>query len=153
MSTHQVIDEWLQLALHQYERTIELKDGAVELLEKLSGMGVKLAVATACFPAACEALLRRHGVRERFSVIVYSDDIKRGKAFPDLWLDCAEKLQVPPCECIVFEDFPTAASGVRAAGMGLVAVYENSFGSSFQGDWQAFSAKADIAVKSLRELL
>jgi len=153
MSPQQVLDEWLQTALHQYENTVPLKDGAAELLEKLHGRGIKLAVATSCFPAACEAVLRRHSVRELFSVIVYSDDMKRGKAFPDLWLDCAEKLGVLPQDCIVFEDLPAAVSGVRAAGMGLVAVHENSFGGSFQGNWQDFSAKADIAVKSLRELL
>ena len=149
----QVIDEWLGMALHRYKHTVMLKDGAAELLRELSGRGIKLAVATSCFPAACEAVLCRHGLRELFCVICYSDDVKRGKAFPDLWLDCAEKLDVPPQKCVVFEDFPTALSGVRAAGMGFVAVHESSFAGSFQGDWQDFSAKADIAVKSLRELL
>ena len=149
----QVIDDWLNMALHQYKHTVPLKEGARELLHELSGRGIKLAVATSCFPAACEAVLCRHGLREFFSVICYSDDVKRGKAYPDIWLDCAKKLNATPKNCIVFEDFPTALAGVRAAGMDFAAVYEGSFAGSFQGDWQDFSDKADIAVKSLRELL
>jgi len=149
MSVQQVIGEWQQMALHQYESTVLLKDGALELLKKLSAKGIKLAVATSCFPAACEAVLRGHGVRDMFSVIAYSDDMKLGKAFPDIWIHCAEKLGAAPPDCVVVEDFPAALSGVRAAGMDFVAVYENSF----HEDWQDFSAKADIAVKSLRELL
>jgi len=149
----EVINEWLHMALHQYENTVQLKDGAAELLRELSKKGLKLAVATSCFPDACEAVLRKHELREYFSVIAYSDDVKRGKAYPDIWLNCADKLAVLPSDCIVFEDFPTAINGVRAAGMSFVAVHESSFAGSFQGDWLDFSAKADIAVKSLRELI
>jgi HAD superfamily hydrolase (TIGR01509 family) len=153
ITSQEVIDEWLLTALTHYETSIILKDGAIELLQKLQERNIKLSIATSCFPAACEAVLQRHKIRNMFEFIVYSDDVARGKGYPDIWLESARLLDTQPKDCIVFEDFPTALDGVRAAGMGFVAIREKSFGGSFQGDWLDFASKSDFAVESLRELL
>ena len=143
----QIINEWEAMVLHQYTHTIPLKEGAEELIERLASGGMKLGMATSCFPAACESVLSRHGIRKYFSAIVYSGSVKRNKTFPDIYLACAEKLGVEPEHCVVFEDLYISLAGIRAAGMGAIAVYDNS------GDehWEAFRREADRAVVSLRE--
>ena len=141
--------EWEAMVLRQYAQTIPLKEGAAELIRALSAAGTRLAIATFCFPAACEAILGRHQIRDFFSVVMYTDEVSRDKTFPDLYLACARRLETAPESCVVFEDFPPALSGVRAAGMGLVAVYDDHA----TGQWDQFKQAADRAIHSFRELL
>jgi len=143
-----IIAEWEAMVLQQYKETIPLKDGAAELVMSMKAAGIKLAMATSCFPAACEAILRRHNIRDCFSAIVYTDEVKRNKTFPDLYLAAAQRLNAAPETCIVFEDFPPALSGVRAAGMSITAVYDEC--SVHQ--WSAFAVAADFAIHSFREV-
>jgi HAD superfamily hydrolase (TIGR01509 family) len=138
----QMLRQWEEAALYRYTHTVPLKAGAAGLVKTLAEQGVKLGIATACFPAACEGVLARHGLRAYFPVIVYAGEVNRDKGFPDLYLAAAERLGIEPKDCIVFEDFPRAAAGVRAAGMGLAAVYEPSFAP----DWENFSGQADATV-------
>ena len=137
-----VMKEWETMVLRQYARTVALKKGMEPLVRKLTKQGLKLGIATACFPAACEALLARHHIRDCFSAIVYADELNRDKTFPDIYLACARRLGVEPAGCVVFEDFPAASRGVRAAGMGLAAVYDGSFAPR----WDAFKKEADFVL-------
>jgi HAD superfamily hydrolase (TIGR01509 family) len=148
LEPEEIIAGWEGMVLGQYEGTVPLKRGAAELVSRLARRGLRLAVATSCFPAACEAVLRRHRLRDYFSLILYSDQIKRDKSFPDIWLACAQGLGLAPETCVVFEDMYRALRGVRAAGMDLVAVYDDT-----NRDWEALSSGADRAVRSLEELL
>ena len=143
-----VMKEWEDMVLYQYGHTIPLKDGATELLELLAAKGIKLGIETSSFPAACEKILSRHGIRGYFSAIVYSDSVSRDKTFPDIFLACAQKLGVKPADCVVFEDFYTALAGIRAAGMGAAAVYDDSGAAH----WEKFKQEADYAAVSLRAL-
>jgi HAD superfamily hydrolase (TIGR01509 family) len=148
LAPEEIIAAWEGMVLGQYERTVPLKRGAAELLSRLARQGLRLAVATSCFPAACEAALRRNRIRDYFSLILYSDRIKRDKSFPDIWLACAEGLGLAPEKCVVFEDMYRALKGVRSAGMDFIAVYDDS-----NPHWEATAAEADRAVHSLEELL
>ena len=146
-SVKQIHGEWEAMVLHKYEKTIALKEGAAELVKTLAASGIKLAIATSCFPSACEAILCRYGIRNLFKVIVYSDEVGRDKSFPDIYLACANRLEVKPESCIVFEDLASALTGVRAAGMGLAAVYDESA----KEHWETFKNNADYAILSFRE--
>jgi HAD superfamily hydrolase (TIGR01509 family) len=144
-----IIKEWENMALRQYRHTIPLKAGAAELVRSLAADGMKLAIATSCFPSACEAFLAQHGLRRCFSVIAYTGETGGDKTFPDVYLACARRLAVPPASCVVFEDLPAALSGVRAAGMGIVAVYDDSSA----GEWESFKRQADFPAKTPGDLL
>ena len=146
LSPSAIISEWEDMVLHQYKSVIPLKDGAAELLKLLAAGGMKLGIATSCFPAACESILSRYGIRDYFSAVVYSDSVSRNKTFPDIYIACAEQLKTAPEDCVVFEDLYDSLAGIRAAGMGAAAVYDDS-GSAF---WERFRREADYAVISLR---
>jgi HAD superfamily hydrolase (TIGR01509 family) len=144
-----IMKEWENMVFSQYAHTVSLKDGAAELVQNLGAKGMKLAIATSCFPAACEALLARYGLGDLFSVMVYADEVNRDKSFPDIYLACARRLGIESAACVVFEDLYASLSGIRAAGMAAAAVYDES-GASF---WDRFKNEADFAFVSLRELL
>ncbi|MDR2517998.1 MAG: HAD family phosphatase [Spirochaetaceae bacterium] len=141
-----VLEEWEELVCRQYLHTVPLKAGAAALAADLARRGMKMGIATSCFPAACEGALARHGIREYFSAILYTHEAARDKTFPDVYLACAARLGAAPESCVVFEDFPAAASGVRAAGMGLVAVYDRHSAKH----WDAFRHEADFALLPVR---
>ena len=47
-----------------------------------------------------------------FDVVVTGRNVRNGKLVPDIFLLAAEKIGVPPNECVVFED---SFNGIRAA--------------------------------------
>jgi sugar-phosphatase len=50
-------------------------------------------------------------------VLVTSEDVERGKPFPDPYRLAAQRLGVPPERCAVFEDAPAGIAAARAAGV------------------------------------
>ncbi|HWE83665.1 MAG TPA: HAD family phosphatase [Terracidiphilus sp.] len=58
----------------------------------------------------------------KFDTLVCAEDYKRGKPAPDGFLLAAERLGVPPSECLVFEDTDLGLQAATAAGMASVKV-------------------------------
>ena len=114
--------ERLTLACHRrYDQLLEsglpLKRGARELLQLLSGCGVPLAVATSTRRDRARLKLMRSGIDGYFRHVVTSSDVAQAKPAPDIYLLAAQRLGVPPAECVALED---SEFGVRAAsGAGL----------------------------------
>jgi HAD superfamily hydrolase (TIGR01509 family) len=130
------------MVLEYYKTTIPLKKESAALVRKLHRAGLKLAVVTSCFPAACEAVLLRHGLRSLFSAILYTDEVRRDKSFPDIWLAAADRLGLESAHCVVFEDAYHALAGVRAAGMAFAAVYDDTC-----KEWELMKAEADLVIR------
>lgn len=62
------------------------------------------------------------GIRHLFSVILTADDNVRPKPAPDIFLEAARRIEVPPHLCHVFEDGDHGIDAARAAGMGVTDV-------------------------------
>jgi HAD superfamily hydrolase (TIGR01509 family) len=63
--------------------------------------------------------------RIEVDAIASSEDVKRGKPNPDLFLFAAEKLGVEPRNCVVVEDSDVGIEAARAAGMKALRFYDN----------------------------
>ncbi|MDR0689390.1 MAG: HAD family phosphatase [Spirochaetaceae bacterium] len=138
LSAREIIARWEGMALGAYETTVALKEETAALARELYGLGRALAVVTSCFPAACEAVLRRHGLRDLFSAVLYTDEAPGDKSRPDIWTAAARRLGLEGASCIVFEDASYALRGIRAAGMAFAAVYDDTC-----TDWEWMKAEAD----------
>ena len=66
--------------------------------------------------------LRAIGASELFPVVVVAADVVHGKPAPDMFLLAAERMGVPPAECLVFEDSLLGIEAARSAGMQAVLV-------------------------------
>jgi beta-phosphoglucomutase-like phosphatase (HAD superfamily) len=137
----EIIGQWEGMALGAYETTVPLKKETADLARELYGEGRALAVVTSCFPAACEAALRRHGLRDIFSAVLYTDEAPKDKSFPDIWIAAAQRLGLEPASCIVFEDAYHALKGAREAGMAFAAVYDDTC-----AEWELMKAEADWII-------
>ena len=97
-------------------------EGVVEFLEEARKLGVKMAVATAAPVANMEFILDGLDLRRFFSAITTAADIENGKPDPEIFLKSAEKLQVEPRNCLVFEDAVGGFEAAHAAGMKSIGI-------------------------------
>lgn len=96
--------------------------GLHDFLAFLSKKRIKVAVTTGSPPKNRDLVLKELKLENSFDVIVGGEDIQRGKPEPDAFLATAEKLQVQPENCIVFEDAVAGITAARRAGMKVVAL-------------------------------
>lgn len=145
----QLIMIWNTMADREYAENIELKPGVREYLIKLNGNNIKMGIATATDHRLTEAVLRRHDILRFFQTIVTVGDTGKGKEYPDIFLLAAQKLEVNPQECMVFEDCLHAVQGAKLAGMKVFAVYDPASAHERTG----MERMADGYIQDFRELL
>jgi HAD superfamily hydrolase (TIGR01509 family) len=107
------------------EDGLPLKAGARELLQDLFDLGVPLAVATSTRGERARIKLARSGIGgidRFFSHVVTSSDVAHAKPAPDLYLLAAQRLEVPPGECVALEDSEFGVRAAAAAGIRVIQV-------------------------------
>jgi beta-phosphoglucomutase family hydrolase len=97
-------------------------EGAVEFLEKAVNLGIKMAVATAAPVENMEFILDGLDLRRFFDAVTTAAEITRGKPDPEIFLRSAEKLNVAPEKCIVFEDAVGGFEAAHRAGMRSIGI-------------------------------
>lgn len=123
-SIETILDDWHNMAYNHYSKNVKLKDGVKEFLDKLKNYNVKIALATSNSVPLLEACLKNNGIYDYFDAITTTDEVPNGKNCPDVYLLAAEKININPSDCIVFEDILAAINGAKAANMTVVAVHD-----------------------------
>ncbi len=100
---------------------IEPLPGLVDLLEKLVAAEIPMAVATSSDTVTMKNILEKSGLRKYFRFTVCRDDVANSKPEPDVFLLAANLLEVPPENCLVFEDSKNGIKAAKAAGMFCIA--------------------------------
>lgn len=124
-SIEEIQNEWNEMAFYQYAHKVDLKPGAKEFLALLRSKGIKIALATSNSKPLIEVALKKNDIYHFFDSITTTDEVLRGKDFPDVYLLAAKKLSVPPKDCVVFEDILPAIKGAKAAGMMVIGVHDS----------------------------
>lgn len=125
-SIEQIVQIWLNMARHEYEFNVKLKQGVFQYLEFLKSRNVKIGIATSSNPYLTKPVLEHNGISRFFDTICYTSQVGKGKEFPDIYLYTAEKLGAKPSECVVFEDIVEGIRSAETAGMKTVAVYDST---------------------------
>lgn len=90
----------------------------------------KMAVASGGFRWVIDRQLEHIGLADWFDAIVTAEDTELHKPEPDVFLEAARRLDVPPEACLVFEDGDLGLEAARRAGMRSVDVRAEEWGSS-----------------------
>lgn len=116
-----IADKWALMA-GCADGAITAIPGALELIAALRGRRFLLGLASSSPRPFIDRVLRCLGLSDAFGVIVSSDDVRRGKPDPEIFLTVAERLGVPPSACVVIEDSDSGMRAARRAGMKVVGL-------------------------------
>jgi HAD superfamily hydrolase (TIGR01509 family) len=105
----------------EYAAHLPLLPGAVAAVRDLSAHW-PLAVASSAPKSLIDAVLDASGLRPAFAAAVSSEEVARGKPAPDVYLEAAARLGVPPAACAAVEDSSNGLRSAAAAGMVVIAV-------------------------------
>ncbi len=105
----------------RYTDELPLIDGAVEAVRRLAD-AFRLALASSSNRPLIEVVLASSGLSPLFEATVSSEEVERGKPAPDVFLEAARRLGVPPERCVVVEDSANGIRAAHAAGMRVIAI-------------------------------
>ena len=106
------------------------------------------AIVTSGARISVEHLLDHLELRPSCRTYVCAEDCERSKPDPQGYLLAAERLEVEPSRCLVFEDSVVGMRAARSAGMHLVAITEVASEEAIPVGRQL----AELVVRSFREL-
>jgi HAD superfamily hydrolase (TIGR01509 family) len=101
---------------------VPAKPGLTELLALLERRRIPTAVATSTECENAEFTLRVSGLAGRFAAVATGDQVSRGKPAPDIYLEAARRLNLPPESCLALEDSGHGIRSARGAGMRTILV-------------------------------
>ncbi|MFN4854740.1 MAG: hexitol phosphatase HxpB [Bacteroidota bacterium] len=117
-----VVDTILSYVVENIRGNAKPMPGVAEILESLEGLELPLALVSSSHYRVIYALLESLQMRHYFDLILSSEDMPYGKPHPMPYLQAAEYLDVPPEECLVFEDSPKGVLSALSAGMRVIAI-------------------------------
>lgn len=148
-SIQQIKDDWNQMAWDKYTHAVPLKPGARSFVEKCRAKGIKLGIATSNSRELVDNVIKALQLQDFFDCIMTSCDVTRGKPAPDVYLAVAQRLNIPPEYCLVFEDIiPGIQAGINA-GMRTCAV-EDEYSKA---DAAQKAALADYYITDYDEII
>ena len=132
--------------LARYGEAPPLLPGAVEAVRRI-GAWVPLAIASSSNRELIDVVLHVSGLAGDFAATVSSEEVPRGKPFPDVYLEAARRLGADASRCGAVEDSHNGIRSAKAAGMRVVAVPN----AHYPPDDEALGL-ADVVVPSIDEL-
>jgi HAD superfamily hydrolase (TIGR01509 family) len=146
-SPEEINDEVVRRLLRRYTIDLPLIDGSVAAVERLAA-AYRLALASSSNRAVIDAVLEQAQLARLFEVTVSSEEVRRGKPAPDVFLEAAHRLAVDPAACAAIEDSANGIRAAHAAGMRVIAVPNRRYPPPAEA-----LALADVIVDSLAELM
>ena len=141
----ELVEESTALMHERVKLQVDARPGAVELIEGLRNLaGIRLGLASNSPRYLVDDALKTAGLADAFDSIVTSDDVKRAKPAPDIYLLACERLGVDPSEAVALEDSASGVAAAKAAGLTCIAVPMFA---------ETDVSAADRVVDSLEELL
>lgn len=102
---------------------LALFPGALPLLEKLRSRNLKLAIATSGDRDYLRLIMQKFPeLQQYFSVVITSEDVRRGKPYPDVYEKTLVQLGVAPNEAVILEDSVNGIIAGKRANIQVICV-------------------------------
>jgi len=130
---------------------VDVYSSSVDLIREIKHKNIKVAVISAS--KNCSAILEAAGIKELFDVqvdgVVSAKIHLKGKPHPDIFLEAARRLDIPPGESVVIEDSLAGVEAGKRGQFGWVIGVARS-----KGDDQLLKDRgAELVVSDLGELM
>ncbi len=126
---------------------VPFMDGAKELLDYLKEHHYKMVIGTSSRKERAVSLLQSIHALDYFDDLVVGYDVKRGKPFPDTFLEAARRVNAQPEECLVLEDSEMGIVAAHAANIPVICIPDLKQPSAENAQ------KAVMICRSLREVI
>jgi len=109
---------------HEYLKLLDQVNPIHEVVEiaRSHHGSVPMAVASGGIKTIIERVLIHLGIRDMFQAVVTSEDVAHQKPAPDIFLEAARRIGVPPEHCRAYEDTDIGLQAIRSANMEAVDV-------------------------------
>jgi beta-phosphoglucomutase len=117
------IDERKEAAYRKIiKENMPFMPGAHDLLNRLHEAGFKLAIGSSGPIENVELAIELMQIGPLLDGMVTGGEVELGKPNPEVFLKAAEKLGLPPRQCVVVEDASVGVEAAHAAGMPVVGL-------------------------------
>lgn len=118
-----LMDELHELVMREALAGVAPRPGALDLLERLAGAGLPLALASNSAREFVERTLAGAGLLDwPFTAIVCAEDVTEPKPAPDIYLEACRRLGAEPHASVALEDSPIGVAAAAAAGLHVIGV-------------------------------
>ncbi|GHA62690.1 hexitol phosphatase HxpB [Photobacterium aphoticum] len=120
--------------------------GVIEAIETCHEYGLKVALASSSPMRLIQSTLEALSLTDKFAAVLSAEPLRFGKPHPEVYINAADALGVPPNACVAFEDSVNGLLAAKAAQMKGIAVPEHAYSNDPR--W----AIADRKLNSLLEV-
>lgn len=125
----------------------EAMQGVLDALQACQQHQLKIGLATSSSSQIIKAVLSRLAIANFFDAIESAESLAYGKPHPEVYLNCANALNIDPLNCLAIEDSFNGLIAARAANMQTIAIPEPQHAAL--GKWviahQQLSSLNDLA--------
>ena len=104
----------------EFKPHLKLIPGLHNFLAQWHARGIKMGIGSAAIRSNVDFVLDGTCIRKYFDAIVSADDVSHSKPDPETFMKCAQLLDIPSRECLVFEDAPKGAESAELAKMDCI---------------------------------
>ena len=122
----EIIAEMKARVIAHYEARMPTRPGALESVSHMQ-QHFRVGLASGSPTEIIKAVLNITGLDQIFEVMIYGDDVPRGKPAPDIYLEALKAMGVSPAVSLGIEDSANGLRSLKAAGMFAVAAPSPDF--------------------------
>ena len=118
----QLENEVMEILIDLINKEGNIIEGVEEIFNHAKKEKLKIGLATSSSHRLMDVVLKKLNLENKFDAAVSAEFMINGKPHPEVFLFCADKLQIPPTECLVIEDSVNGVIAAKAAQMKVIAV-------------------------------
>lgn len=97
-------------------------NGVYTFIQNLQALKIPVGLVTSSHNTRALLMLEKQNLHPFFHTYVTAEDVTKGKPHPEPYLAMANKLNVSPEYCLVFEDAISGVQSAKAAGMEVIGI-------------------------------
>lgn len=105
-----------------FDEALVPNPGVIPLLAQLSGLGVPMLVTTNTERSLAQGCIEAVGAGY-FVDSITGDEVDNPKPAPDMYIEAARRVGLPPSECLVFEDSYNGMTAAVEAGCRVIGLH------------------------------
>ncbi len=121
-TVEELANYYISIMMFQGFQGTALLPGAKETLDQLKNKGMKLALVTSGTKSLVNQCLEPLKLTNYFDLVVTSEEVKKSKPHPDLYITALKKLSLKPGEAFAIEDSPAGAESATQAGVDVIMI-------------------------------